>query len=189
MRLSFASSGLAIFSLISAQAQTATTKQTSAASASFNYVSDDGCVQNEVIVFANSATVGAADQPKTTATVTYSRYRYDYCDDSDLGTDVGNSPRPTFSGDLNKASLYVTINGLTASGSATTISFELVWVGTGGTVRLPDHPQNKRAANSKVVRSENMSRNAVVRGTIDGQNVSGGMISANLHTTRNTISQ
>ena len=42
-------------SLIAAAAQTAattTTTQTSAASASFAYVSDEGCVQNEVTVFA-----------------------------------------------------------------------------------------------------------------------------------------
>jgi hypothetical protein len=176
--------------LFSAQAQTATSKkQTFSARASFTYMTDDGCVQNEVIVFANKTTMVAAVPPSTTTGVTYSRYRYDYCEDSELGMDVGTSPQLTFSGDLNKASLYGTISGTAASGSVGTVSLELVWEGTGNITSLPGRPQNKRAGGSKVLHSENMSRHAVVRGTIDGQNVSGGMMTASLHTTQDTISQ
>ena len=88
---------LALSSLIAAEAQTTTTTtQASAASASFVYVSDDGCVQNEVVLFANRTTVVSAKAPRTTAEVMYSRYQYDYCEDSDLGTDVGTSMRPIF---------------------------------------------------------------------------------------------
>src|ERR1035438_10927824 len=86
---------LALSSLIAAQAQTAATSpQTSAASANFAYVSDDGCILNEVIVFANRTTAVKTDAPRTTAEVTYTRYRYDYCEDADLGTDLGTSSRP-----------------------------------------------------------------------------------------------
>src|ERR1035438_9580235 len=96
---------LALSSLIAAQAQTgATTTQTSAASANFTYVSDDGCILNEIIVFANRTTVVTANAPRTTGEVTYTRYRYDYCEDVDLGTDLGSSAQPAFSGDLNRAS-------------------------------------------------------------------------------------
>src|ERR1035438_1508948 len=124
---------LALSSLIAAQAQpVATTTQTSAASANFAYVSDDGCVQNEVIVFANQTTVVSRQAPRTTAEVTYTRYRYDYCADTDLGTDLGTNSQPMFSGDLNRASLNATIHGHTASGSAVTVSFVLVWNGRGG---------------------------------------------------------
>src|ERR1035441_10591125 len=67
---------LALSSLIAAQAQTAaTTTQTSAASANFAYVSDDGCILNEIIVFANRTTAVRDNTPRTTAEVTYTRYR------------------------------------------------------------------------------------------------------------------
>ena len=69
MRLSLGCAWLALFSLMPAQAQTATTKKTAAASASFAYVSDDGCVHNEVILFANRTTVVSAKPPRTTAEV------------------------------------------------------------------------------------------------------------------------
>ena len=187
MGLSYTCAGLALFSLISAQAQTATTKQTSAASASFAYVSDDGCVQNEVIVFATKTTVTAAATPNPTSAVTYSRYRYDDCQDADLGTDVGSSQRSLFSGDLNKAMLNATINGTTASGGTVTISIVLVWEGKGSPTRLPGHPANQRAGGPKVIRGESLSRNAtLVSGTIDGQDVSHGVVSAILHTTQTT---
>ena len=48
---------LALSSVIAAAPQTATTTQRSAANASFTYVSDDGCIQNEVVVFASRTTV------------------------------------------------------------------------------------------------------------------------------------
>jgi len=67
--------------------------------------SDDGCVQNEVIVFANQTTVVSGNAPRNHREVTYTRYRYDYCEDTDLGTDLGTSSQPMFSGDLNRASL------------------------------------------------------------------------------------
>src|ERR1035437_7638991 len=142
---------LALSSLIAAQAQTATTTtQASAASANFAYMSDDGCVQNVVIVVANVRTVVSAKAPGTTAEVTYSRDRYDYCEDSDLGTDLGTSPRPVFSGNLNRASLNATINGHTASGSVIAVSFVLVWEGKGGITRRVGRPQTTRAGSAKL---------------------------------------
>src|SRR6266568_9621534 len=69
---------LALFDSIAA-AQTTTT-QASTGSANFSYVSDDG------------------KGPASTAEVTYTRYRYDYVEDIDLGTDLGTSPQPLFSG-------------------------------------------------------------------------------------------
>jgi len=190
MVLTRACGWLALSSLIAAAPQTSTTTQSSVANASFAYVSDDGCVQNEVTVFANTTTVVSAALPKRSVSVIYSRYRYDNCEDSDLGTEVGTAARPAFSGDLNKASLNATIGGSTASGSAVTVSFVLVWEGKGGITRLAGRPQNPpRARSTRVIRSENLSRNAVVSGTIDGLNVSGGMVSASLHTTQNTISR
>jgi len=80
---------LALFDSIAA-AQTTTT-QASTGSANFSYVSDDG------------------KGPASTAEVTYTRYRYDYVEDIDLGTDLGTSPQPLFSADLDKASLHATI--------------------------------------------------------------------------------
>ena len=180
---------LALSSLIAAEAQTpATTTQGSTASATFAYVSDDGCVQNEVIVFADRTTVVSAKGPSTTAEVTYTRYRYVYCEDSDLGTDLGTSPRPMFSGDLNRASLNATINGHTASGSVIAVSFVLVWEGKGGITRRVGRPQTTRAGSAKLVPSENLSRNAVVSGTMDDRDISDATIGASLHTTRKTIS-
>ena len=61
-------------------------------------MSDDGCVQNEVMVFVTRTTVASAKGPVATAEVTYTRYRYDYCTDADQGTDLGTSSRPVFSG-------------------------------------------------------------------------------------------
>jgi hypothetical protein len=112
----------------------------------------------------------------------YSRYRYDYCEDSDLGADVGTSLRPVFSGDLNRAALNATINGTTASGSPVTVSLALVWEGNGVITRLAGHPPNTRSGTAKAVGIENLSRNAVVSGTMDGQRISGATVSASLHT-------
>ncbi|MGO9262191.1 MAG: hypothetical protein ACLQU1_38705 [Bryobacteraceae bacterium] len=163
-------------------------RRQSAASASFAYVSDDGCVENEVIVFANQTTA-VADQAGTAAKVMYSRSRYDYCEDSDLGTDVGTSLRPAFSGDLNRAALNATINGTTASGSPVTVSFALVWEGKGGITHQAGRPPNTRSGSTKAIGIENLSRNAVVSGTMDGQNISDATVSASLHTTRKTASK
>jgi hypothetical protein len=190
MGLTRACGWLALSSLIAAEAQApATTTQASTASASFAYVSDNGCIQNEVIVFANRTMVVSAKAPSTTAEVTYSRYRYDYCEDSDLGTDLGTASRPVFSGDLNRASLNATINGHTPSGSVVTVSFVLVWEGKGGITRRADRPQDSRAGSIKSIRSENLSRNAVVSGTLDDRDISDAIIGASLHTTRKTISR
>jgi hypothetical protein len=181
---------LVLSSLIVAEAQTAaTTTEVSSASATFTYTSDDGCVQNEVIVFANRTTVASAKAPITTTQVTYSRYRYDYCEDSDLGTDQGSSPRPGFSGDLNGASLNAAINGYTTSGSVGTISFALVWQGKGRITRQTGRPQNTRAGKSKLIRNEDLSRNALVRGTIEDRDISDATVGASLRTTRKTISR
>ena len=176
---------LALSSSIVVQAQTAaTTTQASIASASFAYVSDDGCVQNEVVVFANKSTVGSGKAPVTSAEVTYSRYRYDFCEDSDLGTDMGTSVRPAFSADLNRASLNATISGHTPSGSVVTVSLVLEWDGKGSVTRQVRRPQNARASGS-----EHLSRNASVSGTMDGEDISDEMVGASLHTTRKTASR
>jgi len=173
--------------LIAAEAQTAaTTMQEAAATASFTYVTDDGCVQNEVTVFANRTTAVSAKTPNATAEVTYFRYRYDYCEDSDLGTDLGASSRPVFSGDLNSASLNARIDGRTASGSVVTISFVLEWEGKGGIARRAGRRQDTRAG-GKSIGGETLSRSAVVTGTVDERNISDATVDASLHTTRRTI--
>jgi len=176
--------------LIAAAAQTAATvRQASAASANFAYMSDDGCVENEVVVVANTTTVVSTKTPRPNSQVMYSRHRYDYCEDTDLGTDLGTSLRPVFSGDLNRAALNATISGTTASGSTVTVSFVLVWEGKGGIMHLASHPPNTGSGNTRVIRSQNLSRNAVVSGTMDGQNISDAMVSASLQTTRKTASR
>ena len=181
---------LAFSSLIAAQAQTAaTTSQTAAASANFTYVSDDGCVLNEVIVFANRTTVVKANTPRTTAEVTYTRYRYDYCEDVDLGTDLGASSQAAFSGDLNRASLNAAINGHTASGSPVTVSFVLLWEGKGGITRKVGRPANAPAGSAKSIPTETLNRNAVVTGSMDERDISDAAVGASLHTTRKSISQ
>jgi hypothetical protein len=177
--------------LIAAQAQTAaTTSQTAAASANFTYVSDDGCILNEVIVFANRTTVVKANTPpRTTAEVMYTRYRYNYCEDADLGTDLGTSSQPVFSGDLNRASLNATINGHTASGSAVTVSFVLMWEGKGGVTRKAGRPPSAPASSARSIHTETLNRNAVVTGSMDERDISDAAVGASLHTTRKTISQ
>lgn len=188
MRLTHAYCWLAIFPFIAAEAQTAMTTQVSTASANFSYVSDDGCIQNDVMVFATRRTVVSDKAPSTTGVVTYSRYRYDYCQDSDLGTDLGSSSRLDLSGDLNKTSLNATIQGHTASGSTVSISFVLMWEGKGNVTRQVSTPPNARAANAKLTRSD-MIRNAVVRGTVDERDVSEAVVGARLRSTQNTMSR
>jgi hypothetical protein len=180
---------LAVFSLFPVQAQQSTTTRSSAASATFSYVSDDGCVQNDVSVFANSTTLAGTNPLNTKTTVTYSRYRYDYCADTELGVDMGTNPKPVFSGSLDKALLNASITGTTASGTAVSVSLVLLWEGKGAAERLADRPQNTRAGSPKVIRSENLRRNATVSGTIDGQDVSSGMVHATLHTTQKTTAR
>jgi hypothetical protein len=180
---------LALFTCMGLQAQTSVTTQSNSASANFAYLSDDDCVQNDLEVFASKTTVGAANAPKTTTAVTYSRHRYNLCEDTDLGTDVGAAGRTAFSGDLNRASLSATVSGSSGPGSSVTVAFVLEWAGRGDSARLPAMAQSKRAGRPTVVRSENLSRTAAVRGTIDGLDVSGGAVSASLHTTESTISR
>jgi hypothetical protein len=190
MGLTRACGWLALSSLIAAEAQTAaTTTQTSAASATFAYVSDDGCIQNEVVVFANTTTVVSGKTPGTTSEVSYTRHRYDHCEDSDLGTDLGTGTRPTFSGDLNKASLNAAVAGRTPSGSTVTFSVALVWEGKGGITHQAGRPQKAGANGAKSIRSENLGRNAVVNGTIDGEEISDAVVGGSLHTTRKTIAR
>ena len=167
-----------------------TTTQASTATASFAYVTDEGCVQNEVMVFVNRTTVSpgkarAAKAPTAIAEVSYSRHRYNDCEDTELGTDLGTNSRPAFSGDLNRAALNVTINGHTESGDAVPVSFVLVWEGRGNVTRRAGTPQNP--GSSRVIQSEDLSRNAVVSGTLDDEDISAASIGASLHTTRKTI--
>jgi hypothetical protein len=189
MGLTRACSWLALSSWIAATPQTPTTTLRSAANAIFAYVSDDGCVQNEVVVFASRTTVMSADPQKATVLATYYRNRYNFCEDSDLGTELGTSSQSIFSGDLNRASLTGTISGPTASGPVAAASFVLVWQGNGDITRLADRPQQTRAGRAKVIRSEDLTRNAVASGTIDGRDVSSGVVGAILHTTEKTISR
>jgi len=175
------------YPLIAGETQTATTTLASAASASFAYMSDDECVQNEVLVFANMRTVASAKATTTTAEVAYSRHRYDYCKDSDLGTDMGSTSRPVFSVDLNTASVDASIDGHTDSGSVTTFSIALVWQGRGGIKRQVDRPQNAVVGSPTLIRQENLSRNAVVSGTVDRQDAADALVGASLHTSRRTI--
>jgi hypothetical protein len=65
----------------------------------------------------------------------------------------------------------------------------LVWERKGSTARQAGRPQNTRAGSAKLIRSENLSRNAVVRGTMDERDISDAMVGASLHTTRKTISR
>jgi hypothetical protein len=180
---------LSTFAIAASAQPAATTTQSFAASANFAYLSEDGCVQNEVIVFANRTTVLSAKAPASTAEATYTRYRYDYCEDADLGTDLGTNSRPVFSGDLNRGSLNVTIAGHTASGSAVTVSFVLVWEGKGGITSRPGRAPVTRAGGAQSIPSENLSRSAVVSGTMDEREISGAMVGASLHTTKKTISR
>jgi hypothetical protein len=151
-------------------------------------VSDDGCILNEVIVFANRTTAVRANAPRTTTEVTYTRYRYDYCEDTDLGTDLGTSSHAVFSGDLNRASLNATISGHTAAGSAVTVTFVLIWEGKGAVTRKTGGPQNAPAAGAKAMRTENLNRGAVVTGSMDERDISDSVVGASLHTTRKTSS-
>jgi hypothetical protein len=89
---------------------------------------------------------------------------------------------------LNRASLNGTVSGPTPSGLVATASFVLVWEGNGGITRLADRAQ-KTPASAKVIRSDDFRRTAVATGTIDGHDISGGMVSASLHTTQKTISR
>lgn len=190
MVLTQACAWLALSSLlIAAEAQTATTREVSAATANFAYMSDDGCVENEVVVVANATTVVSAKTPTRNSQVMYSRNRYDYCKDTDLGTDLGTSLRPAFSGDLNRAALNVTISGTTASGSVVTVSIMLVWEGKGAILRLAGRPPRTHPGATQVSSSQNLSRNAVVSGTVDGQTISDGTVNASLQTTRKTVSR
>ena len=190
MGLTRACGWLALSSLIAAEAQTTTTTTLAfVAGASFAYASEDGCVQNEVVVFANRTTVVSAKAPRTAAAVMYSRHGYDYCEDSDLGTETGAGVRPIISGDLNRASLNATIGVPSASGPVVTVSLVLVWEGKGGITRQARRPPNTRSGSAKSIRSLNLSRNATVSGTIDGQDISGAMVAASLHTSRKTISR
>jgi len=180
---------LAFSSLVAAEAQSVATTQSASASPSFAYVADDGCIQNDVLVFANQTTTDTAKTPGPILEVTYSRHRYDYCQDSDLGTDAGTSSHPMFSGDLNRALLSVTILGHTASGSPVTVAFALVWEGKGGITSRTDRPQNARAGAAKTIRIENLSRGAAVSGTMDERDISDAIVGASLHTTRKTSSR
>jgi hypothetical protein len=180
---------LAFFAGAAAAQTVTTTTQASAASANFAYVSDDGCVQNEVMVFVTRTNATTAKGPATTAEVTYTRYRYDYCEDIDLGTDLGSNPRPVFSGDLNRASLNATINGHTTSGALVTVSLALVWDGRGSVIRKEGRPQAARTGGAKLIRSASSSRNAVVTGTMDERDISFATVGARLQTTQNTIAR
>jgi len=175
---------LALWSSIASTQTAATPAQTSAASANFAYVSDDGCVLNEVIVFASRTSVVRADTPRITTEATYTRYRYDYCEDADLGTDLGVTSQPVFSADLGRASLNTTINGHTAAGSPVTVSLVLRWEGKGDVARKTGRPQTAPAGGAKPVSTETANRAAAVTGTIDDRDISGSVAGASLHTTR-----
>jgi len=190
--LTRAFSWLALPFLMAAQTQpvATTTTQTSAASANFAYVSDDGCVQNEVIVFASQTTLAAPGKaPQTNAEVTYSRYRYDFCEDTDLGTDLGTSSQPMFAGDLSRASLNTTIHGHTASGGTVSVSFILSWNGQGTVTSRAPRPQSPRPGAARLISGENLSRNAIVTGIMDEREISAAAVAASLHTARKSLAR
>lgn len=178
---------LAFSSLILIEAHAATT-QTSTASASFVYMSDDGCVQNQVIVFANRMTPISSQAPGTAIEVTYFRDRYDYCKESDLGTDTGTSRRPLFSADLNRAALNATIDGHTVTGSPVTISFDLVWEGQ-GTITGRKAALRAHGESGRLMHRQTLSRNAAVNGSVDDHDISGAVVGASLQTISRIVSR
>jgi len=125
--------------------------------------------------------------PDTRAEVTYSRHRYDDCEDADLGTDIGATSRVAFSGDLNKAFLNATVEGHTPSASLVAVSFALVWEGKGVITRQAGRSPGARSDVARPIHIENLSRTAVVSGSMDGDDISDAAVSASLHTSRKTI--
>ena len=179
---------LAVFSCVGARAQNAISTQSSSATATFAYLSDDDCVQNEVEVFASRTTVTSASGPPPSMTATYSRHRFDICENIDLGADIGATGHGTFTADLDRASLSATIGGVSPSGARTTINIALEWAGRGATVQPSAAPSNQIAGKPKVTRGS-ASRSAVARGTVDGIDVSDAAVGASLHLEQHTVSR
>jgi hypothetical protein len=164
---------------------TTATVEVRSASADLAFVSREGCVQNEISIIVHQTTVrpGASQDARTETHVSYSRSRFDFCEGVDLGTDLGSSRTALFSGDLNRARLDVSIDGVDASQSTIRISFSLTWNGTGNIQRAGRSPSASPDAKA-AVHTVSQSRNAWVEGRVDGQDVSGATIAASLQTTR-----
>jgi hypothetical protein len=90
---------------------------------------------------------------------------------------------------LNGASLNATIEGRTAQGSVVSVTLALVWEGKGNITRQASPPQKTRAGGARPIRGENLSRNAVVTGTVDRRDISDAMVDASLRRIRETISR
>jgi len=65
----------------------------------------------------------------------------------------------------------------------------LVWEGKGSIIRQAKHPLIIRTGAAKMIQSQHLSRNAVVRGSRDDQDISGTMVGASLQMTLKTISR
>ena len=180
---------LALLSGMSLEAQTATTTKSSSATASFAYLSDDDCVQNDVEVFASQTTVASSKVPKTTMAATYSRHRYNLCEDSDFGHRLRSRRATGLRGRFGPCVSQRDHQWLKWSRLDDGRCFCVGWAGKGESTRLPAPPETKRTGRPTVIRSENLSRGAIVRGAIDGQDISGTEQSSHsLHTAQNTIS-
>jgi hypothetical protein len=174
------------------------TVQILSASASVEFVSHDGCIQNEVSIFIKRTTAlqGASKETGTRGEATYSRSRYDLCEDTDLGTDVGSSSAAVLSGDLQRIHLDIAIEGvshaigrgLDAAVPPVRISFSLTWSGTGNIHRVGGSPGTSSSA-KVVVRQNSQSRGATVGGQVDGEEIFSGSIGSIMLTTRQTIAR
>jgi len=165
------------------------------ASANLAFVSPDGCIQNEVSIFIRqtNAKPGAEKTAGPKNDVTYSRSRFDLCEDDDLGTDLGSSSTAVISGDLNRVRVEASIDGIPrairagfdASQPLVRVSFSLTWIGTGDIIHVGRNPgaPNPRAA----VRPDSRSRSATLQGHVDGQDVPAGSIGSILLTTRQAV--
>jgi len=162
------------------------------ATANLAFVSYEGCVQNEISIFVNQTSVwpGASGEPHSETAISYSRTRFDLCEDIDLGTDTGASRSAHFSADMSRAQLEASIEGTGPSQAPTRISLSLTFIGTGDTHQASRSPGAPTNAKAKVaVRTDSQTRNAWVQGRIDGQDVSGGSLGASLQITRQTITR
>jgi hypothetical protein len=160
--------------------------QALSATANLAFLSGDGCVQNEILIFVNQ-TSGAPNTPggvpgKTD--VTYSRSRFDFCEGVDLGTDRGSSQAVTVSGDLKRLRLDGTINGMDRAQVATRVTFSITWTGMGEIHRVTHAagtPNAKGAA-----RPDTQSCTATVVGRVEGEEISEASIGSILLTMRQT---
>lgn len=195
MRIAWAVLLLATPASTNSAPEDSSASQVLTASANLAFVSPEGCIQNEVSIFVRQTTAkpGAAKTAGPKSDVTYSRSRFDLCEDDDLGTDLGSSSTAVISGDLNRVRVDASIDGINralrrgfdASEPPIRVAFSLTWTGTGDILRVGRNPgaANARAA----VRPDSRSRSATLQGRVDGQDVPAGSIGSILLTTRQAV--